>query len=981
MRKNIMSYFLNIILLVLISISNITPAIAIVETESENKIVKIGYYKGDARFQDGFNDNDRKSGYAYEYFQKIAALTNWDYEYVYGSRSEIIDQLVNGEIDIVAGVYQTSARSQQVLFSKYDLGLQGAPRYFAINKNREDLLEEFNQAQSQLVTSDADFLLTLQQEYYSQNSHYQTLTVAETSWLKEKGSLSIGYIQDSLPLSDQTDDGAPTGLIDEFLSWLQTYLQIPLNAVCYNNVILMEEGLRNGEIDTAFPIYSDLWLTEQKGFFQTDPFVSDRITIVYQGHYRSNILDRIALSETGLAPRYYLATHYPDSKLIYYDNEQKSFEALERGDVDCMVGCSSILQRFFTEHTEYYGYHMAQLDDLEKLCMAVRRQDNVLVGILNKAINQLDDTTITAAMIQYSNVGNDITFLEVIQHYALAVILILVIFSSLLLYIYIKFRAKTRHFNEEQEKTRAALESALSATNAANESKTTFLSNMSHDIRTPMNGIIGMTAIAAAHIDDTSRVRDCLNKITSSSKHLLSLINEILDMSKIESGQIHLNEEMIELSNLMDELITLNKPLADAKHHDIEMHILNITHEHVIGDSMRLQQIFTNLVSNAIKYTPDGGYIEITLSEKPSNNPKRGCFIFEVKDNGIGMSPEYIPHIFEAFSRESKSTHIQGTGLGMAIIRNIIRIMEGDITVQSEPGKGSTFTVTLFLKLRETETIPYDKFANLKILVVDDDQVICESTCLLLSELNMKGEWALSGREAVEKVAARHDKGDDYFAILIDWKMPELDGVETTKRIRQYVKRDVPIIIISAYDWSDIQIEALEAGADGFVEKPLFKSRLIHLFERLSGTSKETGEQNIQEMAEQLDFSGKRTLLVEDNEINAEIALEILEMTGLEADWAHNGREAVNRIQNTEPNYYDCIFMDVQMPVLNGIEATKEIRAMEREDTKTIPIFAMTANAFNDDVKAVLRAGMNEHIAKPLDFHILLKTLNEYLNR
>ena len=301
---------------------------------------------------------------------------------------------------------------------------------------------------------------------------------------------------------------------------------------------------------------------------------------------------------------------------------------------------------------------------------------------------------------------------------------------------------------------------------------------MSHDIRTPLNGIIGMTAIAGAHMDDPSRVQDCLMKITSSGKHLLALINEVLDMAKIESGEIHLNEELLDLSALVDDLITMNKPQSDAKQQNLVVHILNISHEKVIGDSLRLQQVFTNLVSNAIKYTPAGGEIEITLSEKPSGSPKLGRFEFMVQDNGIGMSEDYLPHVFEAFTRADNASvaHIQGTGLGLAIVHNIVHMMNGDITVESTLGQGSKFTVTLFMKLQDTEDIPYEDFVDLNILVVDDDQVICESTCILLSELGMKGEWVVSGRAAVDQVELRYNSGRDYFAVLLDWKMPDMDA-------------------------------------------------------------------------------------------------------------------------------------------------------------------------------------------------------------
>jgi len=950
-------------------------------TERSGKTVRIGYYWDDPNFQDGFTDKARKSGYAYEYYQQLAALAGWSYKYVYGSRSELFEQLLSGDIDIMAGIYDTEKRTKQISLSNHDMDLSGDSRYFAVNANRDDLLKELNHAQDKLLTTTPDYTMMLRQKYYSQSTQQQTLSEKEENWLDKKASLNIGYVEGNLPLSGQTEDGEPTGIIKELLSLLSGYLNIPLNPICYDTVLLMEEALKKGEIDAVFPVYSDLWITETKGFFQTDSFISDRVMIVYYGNYRNDLTDKIAVSDTGVGQRFYLSVYYPESETVTYATKEESFAAIQNNEVNCMIGCASILQRFFAERSEYSDFHIAYLDTAEEFGMAVNQSEHILVGILNKAIRQIDDAAITNAMVRYSNVEKNYTFMDFIRRYAIAVIAILSAFFTILLWTFLSFRRKSIRFNEEQARTCAALQDALGAANTANAAKTTFLSNMSHDIRTPMNGIIGMTAIAAAHMDDPARVSDCLSKITTSGKHLLALINEVLDMSKIESGEILLNEDTFTLSTLMDDLITLNKPQADAKRHEMVVRTVNITHEEVIGDSLRLQQIFTNLVSNAIKYTPDGGTIELTLSEKPSGKATLSCFEFIVKDNGIGMSEEYLPHVFEAFTRanDTSTAKTQGTGLGMAIARNIVRMMDGDIKVESTVGKGSKFTVTFFLRPQDIQTIPYESFSNLSVLVVDDDQVICESACLLLSELSMEGEWVLSGREAVKQVETRHKNDNDYFAVLIDWKMPNMDGLATTKEIRKRVGNDMPIIILSAYDWSEIEEEARIAGANSFIGKPLFKSRLVHLFDELLGNQTEEGSSGLKELTEEIDFSGKRALLAEDNEINAEIAIEILGMIGLTVEWVHDGKEAVEKMEASTPGYYDCVFMDVQMPVMNGIDASKAIRALPHPDAKAIPIFAMTANAFAEDVQAVLNAGMNEHIAKPLDFDVLLNILRQYL--
>lgn len=534
---------------------------------------------------------------------------------------------------------------------------------------------------------------------------------------------------------------------------------------------------------------------------------------------------------------------------------------------------------------------------------------------------------------------------------------------------------------KKERQQEMALRAAYDAAEAANKAKTDFLSNMSHDIRTPMNGIIGMTAIAAAHIDDKERVKDSLQKITQASKHLLSLINEVLDMSKIESGKVQLIEEEFNLSDLIDNLLTITSSQIEEHHHELSVNISGVTHEAVIGDSLRIQNVFTNLMSNAVKYTPDGGKIRISISEKPTNQKKVGCYEFIFEDNGIGMSEEFIDHIFEPFARacDEHVNRIQGTGLGMPISRNIVRMMGGDIQVESKPGKGSRFTVTIYLKLQDEVTTNHQKFIDLDVLVADDDVFSLESCVGMLCDLGMKADGVSSGAEAVKQVVLHHEQKRDYFACIIDWKMPDMDGVETARAIRKSVGPDVPIIIISAYDWSDIEQEARMAGVNAFISKPLFRSRLERTFGSLLNQEEIEIETMPFDAMEDLDYSNYRVLLAEDNELNAEIAEEILRTTGIDVDHVWNGEEAVDRMETCEDGYYDLIFMDIQMPEMNGYDAVRAIRAMNRNYCRQVPIVAMTANAFAEDVQAAKTVGMNEHIAKPLDLKVLIKVMKKWL--
>ena len=525
-----------------------------------------------------------------------------------------------------------------------------------------------------------------------------------------------------------------------------------------------------------------------------------------------------------------------------------------------------------------------------------------------------------------------------------------------------------------------ALKEAYRAAENASRAKTEFLSNMSHDIRTPMNAIVGLTAIAGANIENQDKVVECLGKITKSSRHLLGLINEVLDMARIESGRISLAEEDFSLPELVDNLLTLTKPAIDEHHHQLEVHVEHIEHEAVCGDSLRIQQVFVNLMSNAVKYTPDGGNITLTIKEKPNGFSELGCYEFSIEDNGIGMTPEFQKIMFEPFSRadDHRTTKVQGTGLGMAIARNIVNLMNSDIQVESAPNKGTKITVTVYLKLQENEKEQEKELLDLPVLVVDDDKTCCESTVATLQEIGIAGEWVLTGKEAVERCAARHKTGRDYFAVILDWKMPEIDGIATARKIRERVGEDVTIIILTSFDFSEIEEEARAAGVNAFMAKPLFRSRLTATLRQFTSGKKEKNARNYLEDFAKENYAGKRILLVEDNELNREIATEIIGMTGVTIDSAENGKIAVEKVMEAPEKWYDLIFMDIQMPIMNGYEATAAIRALAGSRGK-VPIIAMTANAFAEDVQLAKNTGMNEHIAKPLDLNKLNDVLKQWL--
>ena len=542
-------------------------------------------------------------------------------------------------------------------------------------------------------------------------------------------------------------------------------------------------------------------------------------------------------------------------------------------------------------------------------------------------------------------------------------------------------KEQEKKYQTKLEEQNRKLEIALQHEGAANRAKREFLFNMSHDIRTPMNAIIGFTSLAATHIDNREQVLDYLKKISTSSQHLLSLINDVLDMSRIESGKVKIEEKAVHLPDLVHDVRSIIQPNVAAKRLSLFIDTMDIEDEDIITDPLRLNQILLNILSNAIKFTPTGGMISIRIAQK--NGAPKGCVCYEfrIKDNGIGMSEEFQKHIFEEFSREESSTvsGIQGTGLGMSITKNIVDLMGGTIALTSEPGKGTEFIVTLCFTRsgQKAEPKQLPQLEGLRALVADDDTNTCLNVSTMLSKIGMRPEWTISGKEAVIRTKYAVEQGDAFSVYIIDWLIPDMNGIEIVRQIRKVIGNRCPIIILTAYDWADIEDEARAAGVTAFCEKPLFLSELRRVL--AEPFRAEPASEPAQPTA--ADLKGKKLLLVEDNELNREIALEILKEAGFVVDTAEDGAVAVQKIKQAAPGQYDLILMDIQMPNLDGYEATRQIRALPDAEKASIPIFAMTANAFEEDRQNALAAGMNGHIAKPLDVPHLLRVLADALKK
>lgn len=553
---------------------------------------------------------------------------------------------------------------------------------------------------------------------------------------------------------------------------------------------------------------------------------------------------------------------------------------------------------------------------------------------------------------------------------------------GLLMIVIVIYAYKLRNeylINDELKRQQKILQDALLVAQKANDAKRDFLSRMSHEIRTPMNAIIGMSAIAFNYLDDKKRTADCLSKITFSSKHLLMLLNDVLDMSKIENGKLNIRQELFDLKNLVTSLTDINYGLATAKGLSFEIVISGFKDELLLGDSMRVNQILLNLLSNAIKFTPKGGSVKLEIRMLRSASDKI-WLRFIVKDSGIGMKKEFLEHLYEPFEQADNgiARKYGGTGLGMAITKNLVAIMDGTIEVESQEGAGTTFMVDLPFGVSKVDKKTAAEMEEMRVLVVDDDNDTCEHAVVLLKGMGVNVDWALNGFEAIEKVrSACEDDGRCYDVCFIDWCMPELDGIETARRMRRYVGPDVLIIIISAYDWSGIEEQAKAAGVNAFIAKPFFASNLYNTLLTVS-RKPELGFSAVGNK-ETYDFGGKKVLLVEDNELNMEIASELLKFVNLQVEHAENGKVAVDIFRNSKEKEYALIFMDIQMPLMNGYDAARCIRSSEHPAAGTIPIIAMTANAFNDDVQAAFDAGMNGHLAKPIDVEVLYKTIARYI--
>ncbi|MDE7367135.1 MAG: response regulator, partial [Lachnospiraceae bacterium] len=634
----------------------------------------------------------------------------------------------------------------------------------------------------------------------------------------------------------------------------------------------------------------------------------------------------------------------------YFFRLRNEFDAADERNIEDYI---KELQAAIAEGKDYSGVLVLANENRHIYCTKLSDSEWYLVSVM--PYGELD-TTIGSLDAQRT-----ILF---IGCFGIILILLLSIFS-------VYFNMTKKQLNEINEAREEAVR--------ANKAKSEFLSNMSHDIRTPMNAIVGMTAIASSNLDDRQKVADCLRKITLSSKHLLGLINDVLDMSKIESGKLTLNMHQVSLRETMESVVNIVQPQVKEKNQNFDVFIQDVMAEEVFCDSVRLNQVLLNFLSNAIKFTPEEGTIHVSLLEEESPVSQNHVRVhLRVKDNGIGMTSEFQENIFESFTRENSSVvhKTEGTGLGMAITKYIIDAMGGTIELNSALGEGTEFHVTLDLERAPVQTEDMI-LPEWDLLVVDDHEELCLSTVAALKEAGVNGEWALDGMTALQMIEERHQKQEDYHIILLDWRMPDMNGTELAREIRKRVGNEIPILLFSAYDWSEIEKEAKAAGISGFISKPLFKSTLFHGLRAFAGEANQTREPEEEKVYH---FEGVKILLAEDNDMNWEIAYDLLSVSGLELERAENGQICVEKFKRSEVGFYNAILMDIRMPVMTGYDAAKNIRGLDRTDAD-IPIIAMTADAFSEDIQHSLDCGMNAHIAKPIEINEVLRVLEKYIKK
>lgn len=923
----------------------------------------------------GFLNGSLNIGIFAEYAQK----RNFSYKtIIYDNDEDMANALKRHEIDAIATEHM-SYHNDLRLIGNYSSHL-----YYLMSYKNNDFMDDINDAMNEITTGNINFEAALYEKYYADTIaiHSLNLTREEMNYIKKTETITVGQLRNHFPLSMYDEKKQIlTGINEDILKEISQvtglqFINIPLEIGEQAIVALADED----RFDIIMGTMVNDVFKNNPNFVMSNPFISSTLAVVAKKNmeFDSTIFYKIALKKDFMSLDTLIKEQYPEFTITFYDSDEECLNAVKNGTADFMIQ-NILVTNYLIQKPHYSELQIIPASFLtEKYSFLTRRNNSTpLISILNKAIRYIPQEKIDNILLSHTLANPyQLSTKDVLYKYKTPFTFIVVLLSisiSLCIVIIIIRQQNIRVLSAKNFQ----LQEAINQANLASKAKSEFLARMSHEIRTPMNAIVGITTIAKHHKDNPEKVEMYLDKIDSSSKILLNIINDVLDMSAIESNKLKISVVEFDIKDILQTISTIF--YTQCKNKGINFNAtVNIQYEMLKGDSLRVNQILLNLISNAYKFTDAGGSIKLTVTETSKHNDT--VFIrFTVSDTGCGMSEELLSRLFMPFEQESAAiAKIHGgSGLGLSITKNLVELMHGGINVESEVDKGSTFTVDIPFVISDYQLKNTDlNLAQIKCLIVDDEESAREYTGILLQRVGVHYEIASSGEEAVRMIQKAKEKNDSYDICFVDWQMPGMNGVEVTKKIRELFK-DTMIIIVSAFDILSIEEEAKNAGASMCVSKPLFQSTIFNLFTQLydKNITKEIAD------PEDYDFSGHRILLADDVDFNREVAVELLEMVKLTVDCASNGQEAVDKFLASKPGTYNLILMDVQMPIMDGHEATRIIRHSSHPEAQTIPIFAMTANAFTDDISAALSVGMNGHISKPIDTTFLYKTMQNIFTK